>query len=243
MAHSLLSVLTPTFNRADSFLPQCLLSVQSQHEIGFEHEHIIVDDGSNDGTEEVVAEWRKKDNRIKYIQTKKNSGPAAALNAAFAIAKGSLIVPLDDDDFLPLQSLQMRFDFFQDHPEVDWAFGYSFQVDDHNAIIEGMYERIPVFEEDPKRLFEELMKLNTISNGAVTIRLECISKIGGWDPAVASQDWDLWLKLAYGGHSHALMKNYLSFYRIHNHRLTTSQSVDGTWERDRAYFQKKYPGI
>lgn len=234
----LFSIITPTFNRAASFLETCLLSISSQQENGFSHEHIIVDDVSTDGTEELVRRWQDKDSRIRYVRSHANVGPAAALNIGFNIAKGEWIVPLDDDDFLPLQSLQIRADAARE--DVDWSFGYALQVDENNAIIKGLYEGIPLFDPDPQAMFHILLRDNIITNGVVTARSRCVREVGGWDETVASQDWDMWLKLSYAGYRHILLKNYVSFYRIHQQRLSRAHEHDGTWKKDGEYFRKLY---
>jgi len=67
----LVSVIIPTYNRAN-LLPRAIKSVLNQTFKDFEL--IIVDDGSTDNTEEVIKEFQRKDERIKYIKYDKNKG-------------------------------------------------------------------------------------------------------------------------------------------------------------------------
>ena len=63
MENILVSIITPTYNH-EKFIGKCIESVLAQ---SYPHwEQIIVDDGSNDGTEEIVASYN--DERIKYIK-------------------------------------------------------------------------------------------------------------------------------------------------------------------------------
>lgn len=88
------SVVTPTYDRAH-FLPQMVASVQAQT---FGHfEHIIVDDGSTDGTEELVRSFTEQDPRIRYIK-QENKGRSEARNTGIRACKGTYVCFLDSDD-------------------------------------------------------------------------------------------------------------------------------------------------
>ncbi len=112
MGKPLFSILTPTWNRAE-FLTANIKCIQNQKENGFTHEHIIVNNNSDDNTDEIVKKFASEDKRIVYIKNDRNYGPGDALNIAFKKAKGKFIIPLDDDDLLPLSSLQIRHDFLK----------------------------------------------------------------------------------------------------------------------------------
>src|SRR5438132_14386761 len=85
------SVIIPTYNCA-RFLPESVNSVLSQ--TLNDYEIIVVNDGSTDNTEEVLAPFRS---RITYTY-QINKGLPAALNAGIKIAKGELLAFLDSDD-------------------------------------------------------------------------------------------------------------------------------------------------
>lgn len=92
--NKLVSVIIPYYNQAQ-YLPDALASVLAQT-----HRHwecIIVNDGSNDNTDEVASKWLKKDERFKYIK-KENGGLSSARNAGLKEAKGSFLQFLDSDD-------------------------------------------------------------------------------------------------------------------------------------------------
>ncbi|MBI1287274.1 MAG: glycosyltransferase [Flavobacteriales bacterium] len=88
------SIITPTFNRAH-FLEEMIASVQAQ--TFSDHEHIIVDDGSTDGTEELLKPILEADSRILYIK-QENKGRSVARNVGIEAAKGEYICFLDSDD-------------------------------------------------------------------------------------------------------------------------------------------------
>lgn len=88
------SIVTPTFNRV-RFLPEMIASVQAQS--FSDYEHIIVDDGSTDGTETLMKPFVKADSRIRYIK-QENKGRSIARNVGIESSKGKYICFLDSDD-------------------------------------------------------------------------------------------------------------------------------------------------
>lgn len=113
------SIVLPTYNRAH-LLTRALDSVQMQT---FEDwELVIVDDGSTDATEHVVARYADSDPRIRrYFQP--NSGLSMARNAGIDRSGGDFITFLDsDDEYLPTH-LEIRVAYMRRHPEVDMLHG------------------------------------------------------------------------------------------------------------------------
>ena len=93
----LLTVLTPTFNRA-RLLPRVYQSLVDQTEKNFEW--IIVDDGSTDGTQELAESWISGNLfPIRYVW-QENSGKHVAVNRGVRLARGELILIVDSDDWL-----------------------------------------------------------------------------------------------------------------------------------------------
>ena len=97
----LITILTPTFNRA-RFLPQIYRSLCRQHCRDFEW--LVIDDGSTDDTEATCAALPAADFPICYIR-KENGGKHTAINAGVKVAHGELTLILDSDDELPADAL------------------------------------------------------------------------------------------------------------------------------------------
>jgi len=94
MSSSLVSVIIPTFNRAYC-LRRAIDSVLKQTHHGVEV--IVVDDGSTDGTQELVRSICSTENRVRYVH-QANAGVSAARNHGFALANGDFVSLLDSDD-------------------------------------------------------------------------------------------------------------------------------------------------
>ena len=90
------SVIVPIFN-SENYLEKCLDSILSQtlNDI----EIILIDDGSTDASLQIIKQYAKKYNNIKY-KTKKNEGQAIARNLGIEMATGEFISFVDSDDYI-----------------------------------------------------------------------------------------------------------------------------------------------
>lgn len=98
-----LSVIIPIYNKS-GYLDKCLNSILEQT---CDVEIICVDDGSTDGSAEIVADYAKRDCRVKLI-LQSNQGSGAARNAGIKAARGEYIAFLDADDYYPCKDTLAR---------------------------------------------------------------------------------------------------------------------------------------
>ncbi|CAN5265878.1 hypothetical protein BH20ACI2_BH20ACI2_04870 [soil metagenome] len=113
MQHEVVSIIIPTYNRADMVV-QAIESVVAQSYKATQI--IVIDDGSQDGTAERVAEFKN----VEYIYQEKK-GQAAARNLGLAHAKGKYIASLDSDDVWDADFLKVAVDAVERF-EVDFVF-------------------------------------------------------------------------------------------------------------------------
>ncbi len=95
-----LSILTPSYNRAN-LLPKLYESLlkNQQNSPNFDYEWLIMDDGSQDQTREIVEEWVKEGKvRVRYYW-QENQGKAKAINHLMEYATGNYVMDCDSDDF------------------------------------------------------------------------------------------------------------------------------------------------
>jgi len=121
------SVITPSLNMLD-YLKRCHASIIDQENITVEH--IIMDGGSTDGTEE----WLKQNKQaIGVIQ--KDEGMYDAINKGLQLAKGNIISYLNcDEQYLP-GTLNFVKEYMEQHPEVDILFGNFLVVRSDGSLI------------------------------------------------------------------------------------------------------------
>ena len=96
------SVVIPTYNRA-KYLPKAVDSILNQRFTDFEV--IVVDDGSEDNTSQLMKEFSSKDERLIYIH-QVNKGRSTARNVGIEKAKGEYICFLDSDDYWKPEHLE-----------------------------------------------------------------------------------------------------------------------------------------
>jgi len=103
----LISIIIPTYNRAN-LLPETLESVIAQTYENWEC--IVIDDGSTDGTEELLKKYIQKDNRIKCYKrpNQYKLGGNGARNYGFDISKGEYIQWFDSDDLMVKDKIQKQ---------------------------------------------------------------------------------------------------------------------------------------
>jgi glycosyltransferase involved in cell wall biosynthesis len=115
----LVAVITPTKNRL-KLLCETMDSVQRQSFDAWEH--VVVDDGSDDGTAEEVARRAATDPRIRYIRrTGEKSGANVCRNIGVRESRAEFIVFLDSDDLLAPSCLARRVELMQRNLDVDFA--------------------------------------------------------------------------------------------------------------------------
>ncbi len=95
IASRLVSIITPTYN-SEKYIEETIASIRSQTHSNWEH--LIVDDGSTDGTVELVKRLANQDSRIKFMQLEQNAGSAIARNRGIKEASGIYMTFIDSDD-------------------------------------------------------------------------------------------------------------------------------------------------
>lgn len=180
-----LSVVIPTYNRAD-LLGETLESVFAQSVACAEV--IVIDDGSTDGTPEIVRPWAK---RLTYVR-QENRGVAAARNHGLTRSQCEWVTFLDSDDLWTAEKVSKDRAAWRRFPEAQVLFSGK-------RVLRGRRlgrARSPKLPEDA---LLALALENPLSSGAVTARRSCWLSVGGFDEDRTlgpSADWDLWVRLA-----------------------------------------------
>ena len=138
----LVSVIMPTHDR-EALLPTAIASVLDQTYGGWEL--LVVDDGSTDGTADLLATY--DDPRIRRF-TSPHVGPSGARNAALDEVRGDVVAYLDSDNRLDRDWLKAVVWAFTTHPDTDALYGA--RVIDHPERVYGpAMDRFPVVQFEP----------------------------------------------------------------------------------------------
>ncbi|MBE9127581.1 MULTISPECIES: glycosyltransferase family 2 protein [unclassified Coleofasciculus] len=191
----LISVIIPAYN-AEAFIERTLKSVLSQTYKNLEV--LVVDDGSQDRTAEIVQSIGGQDKRVILLQ-QLNSGVAAARNLGIEKSQGEFIAPIDADDIWYPQNIEKQVQCFLDSdPSVGLVYSWSVDIDEDDAPM-GEF-RASSIEGD---VYKTLICHNFLGNSSASIiRRACLEKIGGYScqlkeqDAQGCEDWELYLRIA-----------------------------------------------
>lgn len=117
---AIVSIIVPCFN-AESLVAETIESVLAQSVRAWEL--LLVNDGSRDGTKDVLARYARRDDRIRILDLKSNLGIPAARNLGTVASVGQYLMHLDADDLLEASALQAHLDVVRE-ASVSYA-GYS----------------------------------------------------------------------------------------------------------------------
>jgi glycosyltransferase involved in cell wall biosynthesis len=119
MSSTILSIITPVFNGV-KYLSHCLSNVASQAFPGLEH--LIMDGGSEDGSQELIREWQAKYPHIRLV-SEKDRGQSDAMNKGIQLAHGRIIGFLNVDDYYEPDVLPKIPGLFEQLPEPSFICG------------------------------------------------------------------------------------------------------------------------
>jgi len=186
------SVVVPTYNYG-SYLPRAIDSVLSQEGVALEI--IVVDDGSTDNTQEVLASY---EGRIRALKQKNQGGPTAR-NLGLKEAQGEFVLFLDADDCLEQNALLSRLNYLRQHPECGWVYGpqvYRSELGGDDTV-EWDYSRFAYRHARQGNILAYLLLGELIQTSTVLAKCKLIRKIGGFRTDLpVLQDYELWLRLA-----------------------------------------------
>jgi len=177
----LFSIIIPCYNQ-EKYLTETLDSVLEQTLSCWEC--IIINDGSTDYSENIIDDYCKKDSRfIKLNQ--KNQGLAASRNNGIKIAKGDFILPLDGDDKIGNQYLELAKQEFTKNPQPKLVYCKAEYFDAKNELWD-----MPEYD------YEKLVFVNHIFCTAIFKRKDYL-KTSGYDTDMkfGYEDWEFWLQL------------------------------------------------
>ena len=182
---SQITVIIPTFNRKN-WIEKSLQSVLCQ--TVKPREIIIVDDGSDDGTNNILTHYPQ----VTLIQHSKNKGVSQARNTGVANSKTDWIAFLDSDDEWKKDKLEKQIDYQNAYPffsilqsEEAWIkHGKPFKKQDYHHKKEGF-------------IFTQSLDRCMVTNSSVLLKKELFIEFGGFDPNLRlCEDYDLWLKIS-----------------------------------------------
>jgi glycosyltransferase involved in cell wall biosynthesis len=243
MSLPMVSVIIPTFNRA-SYLSEAIQSVLDQdyfygntHKTSFEV--WVIDDGSTDGTKNVVESYSGK---VEY-RYQPHSGVSAARNHGLRLSSGTFIAFLDSDDLWMKQKIRSQMSYMEAYPKS--MITYTEEVWMRNGVFVNPRKRHKKYS---GWIFEKVLPLCLLSLSSAVFRREVFEVVGTFDESLpACEDYDLGIRLALrfpihlidsplivkrGGHADQLSRNYWGMDRFRVYALEKALKMDMTPEQE-----------
>jgi glycosyltransferase involved in cell wall biosynthesis len=183
------SVLLPVYNAGKTLRP-AVDSVLRQDFADFEL--ILLDDGSRDGSHEIIRDYARNDSRVKPHLHSENAGLIQRLNQGLELCQGELVARMDSDDECLPHRLRVQVGLMASQPDVAVCGSWALQMGatpERDRLVRLPYTR--------KQIRETLERENCLYHPTVILRKSIIRELGGYSPHFPhAEDYELWLRVS-----------------------------------------------
>ncbi|BCK75126.1 glycosyl transferase [Acetobacter aceti NRIC 0242] len=214
-----IDVLMTVYN-CSKYISETLKSIQNQtiEDIRI----IIVDDGSTDGTSEIIQKFSDDDSRI-IVMRQENMGIIDALKAGMKEVTADFIARHDGDDISYPERFEKQLNFLLDNPSFAAVSSRACQIDEAGCPIGKITTMKKIDESDPYSLPS---KEPYLLQPMLMIRSSSFFSIGGYRNLSVSEDVDLCWRLRDEGNLHTIPE-ILGNYRVHPASISSQSIVNG----------------
>lgn len=219
---------------AGRYLAPAVESILGQTFTDFEF--LIIDDGSRDGSADVLRRYAAQDARVR-LTCRENKGLTRTLNELFRQSRGRLLARMDCDDIALPGRFAAQAAFMDAHPEVVCSGGYFQLIDGAGRLLTTL--RPPTEDADIQR--DILRGSTAICHPCAIIRASAMEQVNGYDERFKmSQDLDLWLRLGEVGQLANVSQPILKFRlhetsvsetKRHEQRQFGRMACEAAWQR------------
>ena len=212
----------PVYN-AERYLRETMESVLAQSFENFTF--IIVNDGSLDGSADIVRHFMQRDKRILFLEQKENRGISAALNLGLTKAKSKWVARIDADDIMLPNRLERQLSFLQDNPDVGVTASLVALIGETGKGIGTSNNVMP-----DRAAYERYVQHRSIPglyHSSVMMQREGVQEAGGYRRAFdGSEDYDLRGRLMERGVVFLVQDEVLLKYRILSSSICGSANMN-----------------
>jgi glycosyltransferase involved in cell wall biosynthesis len=214
----LVSVVMPVYN-GELYLAEAIQSILAQSYRNFEF--LIVDDGSTDGSPQIINKYKNLDSRVKLIRHVRNQGLVSALNTGFQAAQGKYLARMDQDDISLPERFSLQVEHLEAFPEVGLLGCRVHHIDATGRLL-----YVPPLYLDDLSIQWHILFQNTFYHPTVMLRKSVLDQLNlRYDPAHENaEDFGLWSRLL----EHTQGENLpevLLHYRFHSESMTERNQI------------------
>jgi glycosyltransferase involved in cell wall biosynthesis len=231
-----ITILMTVYNTA-KFLPEAIESVLRQTVRDFEF--LIIDDGSTDGSLEILEKYAAEDKRIRLI-AQKNTGCSQAWNYGFTLTDSDWIFRFDSDDVMYPQRLERQVAFIESHPGVKVVSCIVDYIDEHGVKIMTS-KPVLMTKRDWQHYYSKCRPVVIPHTGAALHR-QTVLEMGGYNYDFFSDTY-LFSRMMEAGHMIMLQPEILGGYRVHSSSIMSrnvfwgevgAEWIHDNWQRRRS---------
>ncbi len=195
-------------------------------------ELIVVDDGSEDGTSDIVLQLAGC-STVRVVTHDENKGICESLNDGIKLSTGELIAIQHADDISLPGRIETQAAYLDLHPDIDLVAGWIRYVNrkGRKRRDDWWLKRIKTVPDDPEVIANTLLEMNVIPHPTVMMRRNVVDTTGLYDPeAFPTEDYDYWLRIS-ETHRIGMVREVLCLYRRHRGQLTRTQKMQRIREK------------
>lgn len=213
------SIIMPCFN-ASLYISDSIRSVINQ---SFQSWRLyVIDDCSNDGTDEIIKNISENEPRITYVKLKKNSGVAAARNTGITLSKGKYIAFLDSDDQWAENKLMSQLSMLEN--------GYDVVCSNYSTFSNSIDSTISTRTFPSEFTYSDMLTGNKIGNLTGVYNQERIGKV--FQHQVGHEDYIMWLDVMSRTSKCFCVQDNLAYYRVSEKSLSGNKFKASLWQWD-----------
>lgn len=206
----LITVVLPVYN-GEKYLAEAVDSILAQTVTNYEL--IMIDDGSTDGSLQILRKYEQRDSRIRVI-ARENRGLATTLNDAVDIARGAWVARMDQDDIALPHRFERQLEWLKETgADISGSWVRRFGTSD---------KRVVKLRKTDEAIKMEMLFCSPFAHPAVMMRtalLKLLRYDKAWEKA---EDYDLWERAAEAGWKMTNVPEVLLLYRVHTTQISTS---------------------
>ena len=214
------SVIMPVYN-SERYVGKTIESVLEQTHRDFTF--IAVNDGSTDGSAEILRRYAERDSRIIHVD-QANQGPGPARNRGAEQAKTRWVFQIDADDLMHPDRIEHQLAFLQENPDVRVSSCFGYYIDDTGRRVGRITHDLTTREK-----FAWYLRTNEaigIMNPGIVFDRDTFLKAGGYRDIDKAQDIDLWNRITETGALLLVQPEFLVDMHIHRKSITGSNFIE-----------------